>query len=79
MLDYTSTINDKTMNVYGRCPSQLSELSCRSNGSQHAMEPYVGSESRFLLTPPAFDASVIGYSECCYSINCIVWCLVWKN
>ena len=31
---------------------------CRSKSSQHVMEPAIGSESRFLPTPPAFDAPV---------------------
>ena len=33
---------------------------CRWNGSQHAVKPYIGSESWFLPTPPAFDALVKG-------------------
>jgi len=33
---------------------------CRSKRSQHAMEPNIGSESRFLPTPPVFDAPVRG-------------------
>jgi len=35
---------------------------CHSNRSRHAMEPYIGSESRFLPTSPAFDAPVKGVS-----------------
>ena len=33
---------------------------CCWNGSQHVVKPDVGSESRFLPTPPAFDALVRG-------------------
>jgi len=33
---------------------------CRWNASQHAVKPGIGSESRFLPTPPAFDAPVRG-------------------
>ena len=33
---------------------------CRWNGSQHEMKPDIGSESRFLSTPPAFDAPLGG-------------------
>ena len=39
--------------------SQLSVYcTWRTERSQHAMEPDIGSESRFLPTPPAFDAPV---------------------
>jgi len=30
------------------------------NGSQHAVKPYIGSKSRFLPNPPAFDAPLGG-------------------
>ena len=33
---------------------------CRWNGSQHSVKPDIGSESRFLPTPPAFHAPVSG-------------------
>jgi len=35
----------------------------------HAMEPNIGSQSQFLLTPPAFDAPIRGFpSEYCHEI-----------
>ena len=34
---------------------------CRCNGSQLAMKPDIGSESRLLPTPPAFDAPIRGF------------------
>ena len=42
----------------------------RSQRWHHAMKPDIGSELRFLPTPPAFDAPVSGgsLSECCYAV-----------
>jgi len=34
-----------------------------SQRSQHAMKPDIGSESRFLPTPPAFDAPLGGFGR----------------
>jgi len=36
---------------------------CHCNASQHAVKPNIGSESRFLPTPPAFDAPIMGGSR----------------
>jgi len=42
----------------------LQHLACYSVNSRH-----IGSESQFLLTPPAFDAPVMGFpSEYCYAV-----------
>jgi len=54
-------------------PSQLSVLHLAFTASDGA----IGSESRFLPTPPAFDASVRGFpSECCHDIGMenLEWC-----
>ena len=46
----------------------------RWNGSQHAVKPDVGSESRLLPSPPAFDATVTGVV-----VGILPCRLVWKN
>jgi len=47
---------------------------CRLKHSQHAMEPDIGSESRFLPTQPAFNAPVRGIL-----VGILPWRLVQKN
>jgi len=39
-----------------------------------AVEPDIGSETRFLLTPPAFDTPIRGVP-----VGVLLSCLVWKN
>jgi len=50
---------------------------CRWNASQHAVKPYIGSESRFLPTPPAFDAPVRGFRRNIampFGVEKLEWC-----
>jgi len=42
----------------------------RSQRWQHAMKPDIGSESRFVPTPPAFDTPIRGVPP---SSSCLVW------
>ena len=46
----------------------------RSQRWQHAMEQDIGSESRFMPIPLAFDAPVKGVP-----VGILPWCLVWKT
>jgi len=46
----------------------------RSQRWQHAMEQDIGSESRFMPIPLAFDAPVRGVP-----VGILPWCLVWKT
>jgi len=43
------------------------------NGSQHAVKPDIGYESRFLPTPPAFDASSEYCRDVWYGKTRMVW------
>ena len=47
---------------------------CRWNGKQHAMKPDIGSESRFLPVPPAFDSPIMGVP-----VGILQRCFVRKN
>jgi len=69
---------------YQRLVSSTRHVRCsyctwRSERSQHAMEPDIGSESRFLPTPPAFDVTVRGEGSrrnitMPFSVEKLEWC-----
>ena len=61
-------------------PTVVRRSTCRWNGSQHAVQPDIGSESRFLPTPPAFDAPVRSSpSEYCHNVWCGITRMVWLH
>ena len=67
------TISDKCHNLRDVVRRLRVDNTCRSQHWQHALKPDIGSESRFLPTPPAFDAPVRGGG----SVGILFFLILW--